>query len=141
MTSQTRWFRNLHLALWITQVVLALSFLWAAGMKWFQPTDELATMWPWVAQVPVALVKFTGFVEVAGAIGLLLPIRSHPATRTSRVAAGVVVWMIGAGMFHLLRHEASGVGVNVGFAVLAAFIAWGRQQQAPGFSARCSTQD
>jgi hypothetical protein len=34
--------------------------------------------------------------------------------------------MVMAAIFHLTRGEYEAIGVNIGFALLAAFVAWGR---------------
>lgn len=73
MTNGQRPLKALHLALWVAQVVLAASFIWAAWMKLFQPVSKLAAMWPWVAHVADNLVKFTGIVDLLGATGLIIP--------------------------------------------------------------------
>ncbi|QMW04662.1 DoxX family protein [Spirosoma foliorum] len=124
--------KALHISLWIIQVILAATFIWAAAMKLFQPIDQLANMWPWVGQIPVAFVKFTGLVDLLGAVGLILPawLRIKPQL-TPIAALGTVVLMICASIFHITRGEASVIGVNIVFAVLAAFIAWGRFTKAP----------
>ncbi|GAB4044511.1 DoxX family protein [Spirosoma litoris] len=124
--------KALHITLWIIQVILAATFIWAATMKLFQPIDELANMWPWVGQIPVAFVKLTGLIDLLGAVGLILPawLRIKPQL-TPIAALGTVVLMICASIFHITRGEASVIGVNIVFAVLAAFIAWGRFTKAP----------
>ena len=101
-------------------------------MKLFQPTEKLAAMWPWAGQVPVALVKFTGLVDLLGAIGLIVPslLRIKPKL-TPMAAIGIIVLMISASIFHVSRGEASQTGVNIVFAGVAAFIAWGRFSRAP----------
>ncbi|WP_229310707.1 DoxX family protein [Larkinella arboricola] len=122
----------MHLLLWAAQVILAASFSWAAGMKLFQPIETLAVMWPWAGQVPVSLVKGTGIVDLLGAVGLILPalFRLKPLV-TPLAASCLVVLMVCAGIFHLVRGEASQIGTNVFFAVMAAFVAWGRVRKAP----------
>lgn len=39
---------------------------------------------------------------------------------------GIVGLMVCASIFHITRGEASLIGVNIIFAVIAGFIAWGR---------------
>lgn len=57
MTNGQRPLEALHLALWVAQVVLAASFMWAAGIELFQPVSKLAAMWPWLAHVADILGK------------------------------------------------------------------------------------
>ena len=119
--------KALDITLWVVQLLLASSMIWAAGLKLFQPTDKLAAMWPWVAQVPAGLLKFTGIVDLLGGLGLILPglLRIMPRL-TGITAICIIVLMIVAGIFHISRGEASVLGANVAFTVMAAFIAWGR---------------
>jgi uncharacterized membrane protein YphA (DoxX/SURF4 family) len=132
MRRQPKSSKTLHLTLWVAQVVLAGSFMWAGLAKLFQPVETIAAMWPWTGQVPVALVKLTGIADVAGAIGLILPsLLGNQAKLTPITALGVIVLMVCAGIFHIARGEASQIGVNVAFALIAAFIAWGRFKKVP----------
>lgn len=122
----------MHITLWLAQVVLAIVLGWAASMKLFQPIEKLSAMWPWTGQIPVLLVKLSGIVDLIGAIGLILPalVRIKPQL-TPIAALGIIVLMVCASIFHIARGEASGIGVNIVFALIAAFIAWGRLTKAP----------
>lgn len=122
----------LHIALWVVQVLLAASLVWSFWTKLFQPIDKLAAMWPWAGQVPAAFVKFTGIVDLLGAVGLVLPALLRIRPQLTPIAAGCfIVLMVCAITFHVLRGEASVIGVNIVFALLAAFVAWGRFSKAP----------
>jgi hypothetical protein len=114
--------KALNITLWILQSLLSLTLLWAAWMKLTTPVEKLSLMWPWVAQVPVALLKGTAIVDLAGAIGLVLPVKSI----TPLAAIGVVLLMICASIFHISRGEASLIGFNIVFAIPAGLVAWGR---------------
>lgn len=120
----------LTVALWLVQGLLAVSLIWAATMKLFQPADQLAAMWPWTAEHPM-LVKLTGVFDLLAGIGLVLPalLRIQPRL-TSYAAYGIIVLMVAASLFHIARGEASQIGINIVFALLAMFIVWGRQTQA-----------
>ncbi|MBE7174682.1 MAG: DoxX family protein, partial [Williamsia sp.] len=73
MTNQQKPATVLNIVLWIVQLLLAATLVWAAGMKLVQPIDKLAAMWPWTGQIPAALVRLTGIPDLLGAIGLILP--------------------------------------------------------------------
>ncbi|WP_080058040.1 DoxX family protein [Spirosoma aerolatum] len=122
----------IHIFLWIVQLLLAVSFIWAAWMKLFQPIDKLSAMWPWTGQIPAMLVKATGIIDILSALGLILPawLRIRPIL-TPIAASGIIVLMLCACVFHIIRGEVSVIGVNIVFASLAAFIAWGRFKKAP----------
>lgn len=123
--------KPLHHGLWAAQIVLAAMFGMAGAMKATTPIPELAATLPWAASVPEALVRFIGFAELAGAIGLVVPaaLRIKPQL-TALAAAGLALVMVLAGAFHLVRGEAAALPINLGLLALAAFVAWGRTTRA-----------
>lgn len=124
--------KGLHVGLWVAQVLLAVAFGMAGAMKAFTPIGELAGSLPWVSEVPAALVRFIGASELAAALGLVLPAatRIRPGL-TVLAAGGLVLVMVLAAIFHLMRGEAGALPVNVLLGGLAAFVAWGRARKAP----------
>ena len=121
----------LNIILWIAQLLLGGMFLMAGFMKLTTPVDQLAAAMPFVAAVPEALVKFIGVSEIAGALGLLLPLllRIKPAL-TVLAARALILVMILALAFHVSRGEFSAIGTNLVLGSLALFIAWGRSKKA-----------
>ena len=76
-------------ALWVVQVLLALLFVFAGGMKLVLPLDQLAGPVP----LPGAFIRFIGVAELLGGLGLILPAaRGHHDRRrrhhTDRRPAG-----------------------------------------------------
>ncbi len=115
-----------NIVLWVVQFLIAITMLWASGMKLLQSTEKLAQMWPWVANYPL-LVKFTGVIDLLGGVGIILPnILSIKPKITVFTAWAIVVLMLCASVFHISRGEASQIGINIVFAFLAGFVAWGR---------------
>ena len=137
MTNLHKPSKALNITLWIVQAVLAASFFWGACMKLFMPVNELSAMWPWAGQIPRVLVKITGIVDLTGAIGLIVPslLRIKPVL-TPISAIAIIALMICASLFHIARDETSQIGANIIFAMMAAFIAWGRLKKAPVISTR-----
>ena len=132
MSSQQKPSKAINIVLWVAQVVLATTFIWAAAMKWFQPVEKLAAMWPWTGQIPGILVKLTGLIDLVGAVGLILPSLLRIKPKLTPIAAiGIILLMISASIFHIARGEAAQIGANIVFAGMAAFIAWGRFVKAP----------
>lgn len=130
----------LHVSLWIVQLILALGFIWASAMKLFLPADQLAAMWPWTADNR-GLVIVTGLTDLLAGVGFVLPALLRNRKEITVYAAwGTIVLMIAACVFHIKRGEASLIGVNIFFAVMAAMIAWGRRSWLAGnrFSASAS---
>lgn len=121
-----------HILLWIAQVLLSITLIWAAYLKLAQPIEQLKAMWPWTGDVPPALVRFTGVIDLLGALGVLLPslFRFKPLL-TPLAAIGIVLLMISASVFHIYRGEASQIGFNIVFGLIAAFVAYGRSRLVP----------
>ncbi len=120
-------------ALWNVQVLLALLFLFAGGMKLVIPPDVLASMGsPNQIPLPGWFVRFIGVVEVLGALGLLLPglLRIKPWL-TPLAAAGLVVIMIGATALTLAADGVATALVPLTVGLLAAFVAYGRWRPSP----------
>lgn len=119
----------MNILLWIAQVLLSTTFMWSATMKLFQPADQLAEMWAWAAG-NTGLVQLTGVLDLLAGIGLIAPalLRIQPVL-TVYAAYGTLALMTAASIFHIARGEASQIGINIFFAVVAAFIAWGRQRK------------
>ena len=124
--------KALHITLWVLQVLLALLFIWAGGMKLVLPLEKLAGP-PGSVVLPGLFIRFIGVCELLGGIGLILPslLRIKPSL-TPLAAAGLVIIMIGAVGITLAG------GASIGLAsfpavvgLLAAFIAYGRTRLAP----------
>lgn len=124
--------KGLNIALWIVQFLLAALYLMAGSTKLFQPIEELVKTLPWVTEMPAGLVRFIGLSELLGGIGLVVPalLRIQPRL-TPLAATGLVAVQVLAFGFHLSRGETSMIGMNALFALLAAFVAWGRFMKAP----------
>lgn len=132
MTNQQKSLKAFHIGLWITQVLLGTGLIFGGAMKLFQPIEKLAALWPWAGQAPSALVRFTGTLDLLGAIGMILPSLLGVRPKLTPIAAVCIfVLMVCASIFHVVRGEASSIGVNIFFAILAVFVAWGRVRKAP----------
>jgi len=112
-------------AYWVLAGLLALTFLWAGGVKVAMPADRLGAMWPWTLDLPRPLVRLIGTLEVLGALGLILPRVTGIAEGLSVAAAiGLVITPLGGLVLHVRRGEASQVVPNIVLAALAAITAW-----------------
>ena len=119
--------RGLHVGLWVAQGLLAAAFGVAGLTHATRPIAEMAKIAPWTGALPEGLVRFIGVVELAGALGLVLPAltRIRPAL-TAWAATGLATVMALASVVHLARGEPQVLPVNLVLGGLAAFIAWGR---------------
>ncbi len=124
--------RTLHLSLWVVQILLAAAFLLVGYTHALAPVEVAVARAPWAAALPVALLRFIGVAELAGAAGVLLPgaTRIMPSL-TPFAAAGLAVMMALAVPFHLVRGEMGAIGINLVLGSLAAFVTWGRARRAP----------
>lgn len=128
MASEQKTSKKINIVLWIAQGLLATIFIWAGFMKIFKPED---LPFPWVKE-NTNLVLLTGIVDLLGGLGIVLPtlLRIQPKL-TIFAAYGIIVLMTVASVFHILRGEARDIGFNIFMALLAVFVAWGRQTKAP----------
>ena len=120
--------RLLNVSLWVAQFLVFIGFVIIGCMKLFKPIPELAAMWPWTGQLPVAVVRGLGVIDITGGIGIFIPAvtRIKPAL-TTLAAIGCVALQLCAITFHISRGEIAGLPVNVIFLVLSAFVVWGRR--------------
>jgi hypothetical protein len=82
--------------------------------------------------IPVAFRLFLGVAEVLAAVGLTLPgiTRIQPML-VSWAAAGVMIIMIGATVFHLSRGEFSSAITTIILLTMATFVAYMRWKVKP----------
>jgi len=115
----------MNTALWIVQVLLALLFLFAGGIKLVLPVEELMKQMP--LPLPGWFVRFTGVIEVLGALGLILPglLGIRPGL-TPLAAAGLVIVMIGATVYTVAAGDIASALLPLVVGILAAFVAYGR---------------
>ncbi|HEY0217269.1 MAG TPA: DoxX family protein [Cellulomonas sp.] len=113
------------LAYWILAALLAAFYLSSGGVKVLRSRDGLRPMMAWVDDVPLALVRTVGVLEVLGAVGLVVPPLVGVAPWLALVAAaGLVVLQVGAGGLHLSRGETRQIGLNVGLLLAAGVTVW-----------------
>lgn len=122
----------LNISLWVVQVLLAVAFGFAGVMKSAAPIADLVEKMVWPGALPEGVVRLIGVSELAAALGLTLPslTRIKPGL-TPLAAAGLVVVMTLAAIFHVTRGEIGALPVNIGLGALAMFVAWGRWKKAP----------
>jgi len=123
--------RAWNIAIWIAQAILAAFFLMAGTSHLIMPLDELVPMAPWAKAVSLPLVRFIGFAELLGGIGLLVPSLLRIKPQLSYWAAiGLATIMIFAMVFHISRGEGAMIGIHAILLLLAGFTAWGRKIKA-----------
>jgi hypothetical protein len=115
----------MKIAFWILAVLLAVFYLYAGGQKILRSKDQLRPMMGWVDDMPLALVRTIGVLEVLGALGLVLPPLTGIAPGLAIAAAiGLALIQVGGTVVHLRRGEAKVIGLNIGLLAAAAVTAW-----------------
>jgi len=117
-------------ALWTLQVLMALLFMFAGGVKLVTPLEEM--MAQMTVPLPGWFLQFIGVAEVLGALGLVLPglLRIRPGL-TPLAAAGLTVIMIGAVGYTLASGDLVPALISLVVGLCAAFVAYGRWRLAP----------
>ncbi len=111
---------------WVFSFVLALVFLIVGAVRVFK-YELAADRFPWVNEVPRALVTFIGVAEILGALGLVLPVATGILPwLTPLAAAALALLMLMAGTFHGQRRELQEASVNALLLVMTVFVAYGR---------------
>lgn len=116
----------MYIALWIVQILVALGFLMAGGMKTFAPIERLHGQMAWTNHASAPIVRLVGILELLGAVGLILPAATRIAPVLTPIAAiCLVVTMIVAMVIHLRLNDAKGMSVPLVLLLLSLFIAVG----------------
>ncbi|GIG21350.1 hypothetical protein Cch01nite_20740 [Cellulomonas chitinilytica] len=97
----------MDIVFWVVAGLLALAFLAAGLMKVARSKEQLAASgMAWTEDFSDRSITLIGAVEVAGALGLVLPALTGIAPVLTPVAAvGLAVAMVGAIVVHARRQE------------------------------------
>ncbi len=119
----------MNILLWVLQVLLALAFFTHGWLFLFPPAAMVDQM---NASLPRWFQLFLGVAEILAAVGLTLPgaARIQPWL-VSWAAAGVMIVMISATAFHLMRGELSSALTTFVLLAMATFVAYMRWRVAP----------
>ena len=119
----------MNILLWVLQVLLALAFFAHGCLLLFPPAAIVDQM---NASLPRWFQLFLGVAEILAAVGLTLPgfTRIQPWL-VPCAAAGVMVVMICATTFHVMRGEVSSAITTAVLLALATFVAYMRWRVAP----------
>ena len=115
--------------LWGLQLFLALAFLAHGVLLLFPPAAIVDQM---NAALPRWFQVFVGVAEVLAAVGLTIPglTRIQPWL-VPAAAAGVMIVMISATVFHVARGEMSSAATTLLLLAMATFVAYMRWRTAP----------
>jgi uncharacterized membrane protein YphA (DoxX/SURF4 family) len=115
-----------NIALWVLQVLLGLFFVFHCYLL-LRPPQRLQSGMNYILEMPAGLRLFAGVAEGLAGLALVFPALLRVLTwLTPLAAAGLVLLMLGAIVFHVRRREYPNVGFNTVLGVLSAVVAWGR---------------
>jgi hypothetical protein len=118
----------MNILLWVLQALLAAAFL-AHGLLFLFPSPEMLVL---MKPIPTAFRLFLGGAEVLAAVGLTLPgITRILPWMISCAAAGLMIVMIGATVWHAIRGEVSGAITTAILFAVATFVAYMRWKVKP----------
>jgi uncharacterized membrane protein YphA (DoxX/SURF4 family) len=119
----------MNIVLWILQALLALAFFVHGWIMLFPPASLIEQM---NASIAPAFRLFIGVTEVLAAIGLTLPgITRIMPWLVSWAAAGLMIVMVSATIFHAVRGEVSSAVTTSILLVLATVVAYMRWRVTP----------
>jgi len=121
----------MNILLWVLQVLLGIYFF-VTGIVHFIVPPGLPAPMAWMYELPPILHYFSGMAEILAGLGLILPGLTRIQTRLTPLAAlGLVLVMIGAAIWHVMRGEFASIVMNIILMGLAAFVAYGRWKLSP----------
>ena len=124
--------RTWNIAIWTGQIALAALYLMGAWFHFLSPEEAAAMGAVWMSEVPIALPRFIGVMEVLGVLGLILPAATRIMPHlTVWAAAGLLAIQALAIPFHAIRGEFEPLPFNLIYVALAVFVLWGRARKAP----------
>lgn len=116
----------MEIAYWIVAGLLALVYLMAGAMKILRTREQLiASGQVWVKGANSGMVKLVGVVELASALGLILPPVTGILPILSPFAAlGLVLVQTVAIGIHMKMNDTKSMPVNIILLALAIVAAW-----------------
>lgn len=120
--------RMRSVTLWIMQGALALLFLFTGGSKLLLPTNVLLAQM--ALPLPIWFFHVIGVIEVAGALGLILPglTRIKPVL-TPLAAGGLALEMVGATIVTVIAQGVAPALFPLLVGLLAGFVSYRRGYQ------------
>ena len=119
----------MNIVLWILQLLLAAAFF-AHGWLLLAPPPDIAVKMYEV--LPRSFWLFLGVAEILAAVGLTLPglTRIQPQL-VGWAAIGIVIVMVSATIYHLMRGEFSSAVITLLLLAMAVFVAYMRLRVLP----------
>jgi len=120
-----------NVILWILQIGFGVFFLYTGVIHLVVP-EGLPEVISWMYDLSDPVHIMAGTAEILGGLGLILPGVTRIATwLTPLAAAGLVVLMLGAVVWHLGREEYREIVTNLVGAGLMSYVAYARWRIRP----------
>jgi uncharacterized membrane protein YphA (DoxX/SURF4 family) len=121
----------MNVVLWILQVVLALLYLSAGGMKVFT-LEKVEEQFPTMKALPKAFWVSSGILEIVCSVGLIVPSAFHVQPMLTPGSATVLAIEAAVLAGRHVKWKETSPAISSGiFAAVAAFIAYGRIALSP----------
>lgn len=119
----------MNIMLWVLQVLLAIAFF-AHGWLMLWPPPDIAVQMN--ESLPRWFSLFIGVAEILAAVGLILPglTRIMPWL-VVWAAGGIIIVMVSATIYHLMRSEMSSAAITLVLLVMATVVAYMRHRVLP----------
>lgn len=129
----------MNIVLWVLQFLLAVAFF-AHGWLFLTPPPEIAALMD--ASLPRWFQLFLGVAEVLAAVGLTLPaLTGIMPWLVSWAAAGIMIVMVSATVYHVARAEISSAAITFLLLAMATFVAYMRHRRMPIPARRTARRD
>jgi hypothetical protein len=120
---------KLIVAFLVIRIGLGLAFAAVGAMKLVVSKEQLALRGAgWVDNLSSGTVRFVGLTEIAGGLGMTLPVILDvpPSSVRTAAAAGLLIVMLGAAVVHARRREPAMIAWNLALLAVAAIAVWSR---------------
>ena len=117
----------MDIAVWVVSWVLAVGFVVGGVLRVVLAPAQLERFgWGWAKDIP-RLVKVVGVFEVAGGLGLVLPVLTGVLPILTPIAACALALVMALAVgFHVRRRDWRSMPVNIVFFALCVFVAVAR---------------
>ena len=117
--------RTKNLTLNLAGIMLAIIFVFFGAGKFIDPTKWIAKFEAW--SLPGWFVAVTGYLELAGAVGIVIP------KLRSLAGIGLALFMIGAVATHAVHGEIVWTIIASAIMVACALVGWYRSPETLAF--------
>ena len=116
--------------LWTAQLLLAVLFGGYGAAKALWTKARLNLRMAWAKDYSDPFVKFIGWSEVAGALGMILPMSTGilPALTPLAALGFLVIQVLALGVHARRRESLSYMPINSLLLALSLFVVWGRAE-------------